>query len=97
MTSKWSPGTRTSSATAPAAVAGALLVFMGAFNELTVSALLWSGGNETLGVVLFSLEEAGLAAHAAAVAVTTILAVILILAVLDRFSARLPAGVLPWR
>jgi iron(III) transport system permease protein len=46
---------------------------------------------------LFSLEEAGLAAHAAAVAVTTILAVILILAVLDRFSARLPAGVLPWR
>ena len=82
---------------APAAVAGALLVFMGAFNELTVSALLWSGGNETLGVVLFSLEEAGLAAHAAAVAVTTILAVILILAVLDRFSARLPAGVLPWR
>jgi iron(III) transport system permease protein len=82
---------------APAAVAGALLVFMGAFNELTVSALLWSGGNETLGVVLFSLEEAGLATHAAAIAVTTIGAVILILAVLDRFSTRLPAGVLPWR
>jgi iron(III) transport system permease protein len=82
---------------APAAVAGALLVFMGAFNELTVSALLWSGGNETLGVVLFSLEEAGLATHAAAIAVTTIVAVILILAVLDRFSGRLPAGVLPWR
>ena len=82
---------------APAAFAGALLVFMGAFNELTVSALLWSGGNETLGVVLFSLEEAGLAAHAAAIAVATIVAVILLLAVLDRFSARLPAGVLPWR
>ena len=82
---------------APAAVAGALLVFMGAFNELTVSALLWSGGNETLGVVLFSLEEAGLAAHAAAVAVATIVAVIVILAVLDRLSARLPEGVLPWR
>jgi iron(III) transport system permease protein len=82
---------------APAAIAGALLVFMGAFNELTVSALLWSGGNETLGVVLFSLEEAGLATHAAAIAVTTIVAVILILALLDRFSTRLPAGVLPWR
>jgi iron(III) transport system permease protein len=81
----------------PAAVAGALLVFMGAFNELTVSALLWSGGNETLGVVLFSLEEAGLATHAAAIAVITIIAVVLILAVLDRFSSRLPAGVLPWR
>ncbi len=81
----------------PAAVAGGLLVFMGAFNELTVSALLWSGGNETLGVVLFSLEEAGLATHAAAIAVTTIVAVVLILAVLDRFATRLPAGVLPWR
>ncbi|PSJ58924.1 ABC transporter permease [Pseudaminobacter soli (ex Li et al. 2025)] len=81
----------------PAAVAGALLVFMGAFNELTVSALLWSGGNETLGVVLFSLEEAGLATHAAAIAVITILAVVLILVVLDRLSSRLPTGVLPWR
>ena len=82
---------------APAAVAGALLVFMGAFNELTVSALLWSGGNETLGVILFSLEEAGLAAHAAAIAVSTIVAVVLILGLLDRLSGRLPAGVLPWR
>lgn len=83
---------------APAAVAGALLVFIGAFNELTVSALLWSGGNETLGVVLFSLEEAGPAALAAAtIAVSTIVAAVLILAVLEQFSARLPAGVLPWR
>jgi iron(III) transport system permease protein len=82
---------------APAAVAGGLLVFMSAFNELTVSTLLWSSGNETLGVVLFSLEEAGLGAHAAAVAVSTIVVVIAILAVLDRFAARLPSGVLPWR
>ena len=82
---------------APSAVAGALLVFMSAFNELTVSALLWSSGNETLGVVLFSLEEAGLGTQAAAVAVSTIVVVIALLAVLDRFSRRLPAGVLPWR
>ncbi|PSH64841.1 ABC transporter permease [Phyllobacterium brassicacearum] len=82
---------------APAAVAGALLVFMSAFNELTVSALLWSSGNETLGVVLFSLEEAGLGTQAAAIAVTTIMVVIALLLVLDRLGKRLPAGVLPWR
>lgn len=81
----------------PAATAGALLVFMSAFNELTVSALLWSGGNETLGVVLFSLEEAGLATQAAAIAVLTAIAVVLLLALLDRLGRRLPAGVLPWR
>ena len=82
---------------APAAVAGGLLVFMSAFNELTVSALLWSSGNETLGVVLFSLEEAGLGTQAAAIAVSTIVVVIVLLLVLDRFGKRLPAGVLPWR
>ncbi|WIW56696.1 iron ABC transporter permease [Mesorhizobium mediterraneum] len=82
---------------APAAVAGGLLVFMSAFNELTVSALLWSSGNETLGVVLFSLEEAGLGTQAAAIAVSTIAVVVVLLLVLDRFGRRLPAGVLPWR
>ncbi len=82
---------------APAAVAGALLVFMSAFNELTVSALFWSSGNETLGVVLFSLEEAGLGTQAAAIAVTTIMVVVALLLVLDRLGRRLPAGVLPWR
>lgn len=82
---------------APAAVAGALLVFMSAFNELTVSALLWSSRNETLGVVLFSLEEAGLGTQAAAIAVLTVMAVVALLALLDRFAKRLPAGVLPWR
>ena len=35
-----------------------MLVFLMAFNELTVSALLWSSGAETVGVVLFSLEQA---------------------------------------
>ncbi|MBB5753009.1 ABC transporter permease [Prosthecomicrobium pneumaticum] len=81
----------------PAAVAGALLVFMSAFNELTVSALLWSGGNETLGVVLFSLDEAGLGNAAAAIATATLAVVVLLLAAVDRLGARLPAGTLPWR
>jgi iron(III) transport system permease protein len=83
--------------TAPAAVAGALLVFMSAFNELTVSALLWSSRNETLGVILFSLEEAGLSPQASAIAVVTIGVVVGLLLVLDRLAARLPSGVLPWR
>ena len=46
----------------PAAAAGGLMVFLFALNELTVSALLWSAGTETLGVALLSLEEAGLGA-----------------------------------
>ncbi|OLP58824.1 ABC transporter permease [Xaviernesmea oryzae] len=83
--------------TLPAAIAGALLVFMSAFNELTVSALLWSSRHETLGVVLFSLEEAGLGTQAAAIAVTSLAVVIATLAAIDRFGRRLPPGVLPWR
>ena len=82
---------------APAAAAGALLVFMTAFSELTVSALLWSSGHETVGVVLYSLEEAGLATHAAAIAVTTIVVVLILLFMADRLGRRLPPGVLPWR
>jgi iron(III) transport system permease protein len=82
---------------APAAAAGALLVFMSAFNELTVSALLWSSRNETIGVILFSLEESGLSPQAAAVAVITLLVIVLLLTAIDRLGSRLPVGVLPWR
>jgi iron(III) transport system permease protein len=82
---------------APAAFAGALLVFMSAFNELTVSALLWSSRNETIGVILFSLEESGLSPQASAVAIVTLVVVVALLAALDRLGRMLPAGVLPWR
>jgi iron(III) transport system permease protein len=81
----------------PAAVAGALLIFMSAFNELTVSALLWSSRHETLGVVLYSLEDAGLGTQAAAIAVTSLVVVIATLGLIDRAGRRLPPGVLPWR
>ena len=83
--------------TLPAALAGGLVVFMSAFGELTVSSLLWSGGHETVGVILFSLEGAGLATQAAATGVTTVFVILLVLAVVDRLGRRLPAGVLPWR
>jgi len=52
---------------APAAMAGGLLIFMTALSELTVSALLWSSGSETIGVVIFSFEQGGFSKFAAAV------------------------------
>jgi iron(III) transport system permease protein len=82
---------------APAAAVSALMVFLVAFNELTVSALLWSSGTETLGVVLFSLKEAGLAGEAAAVAISASGLILVVMLALDRLGSRLPAHVLPWR
>ncbi|HWL67018.1 MAG TPA: iron ABC transporter permease [Geminicoccus sp.] len=81
----------------PAVTAGGLLAFLLAFNELTVSALLWTAGTETLGVVLFSLEEAGLVSEASAVALSATAVVVLLVVAIDRLGDRLPAGTLPWR
>lgn len=82
---------------APAATVSALMVFLVAFNELTVSALLWSSGTETLGVVLFSLKEAGLAGEAAAVAISASAVILVAMLALDRLARRLSQNVLPWR
>jgi iron(III) transport system permease protein len=81
----------------PSVAAGALLAFLLAFGELTVSALLWSAGTETVGVVLYSLEEAGLASQAAAIGMLTVLVVAAVMLALDFFGERLPPGTLPWR
>ncbi|MGO4175127.1 ABC transporter permease, partial [Bosea sp. TAF32] len=82
---------------APAAAVSALMVFLVAFNELTVSALLWSSGTETLGVVLFSLKEAGLAGEAAAVAVSASAIILIAMLTLDLLGRHLPQNILPWR
>lgn len=82
---------------APAATVSALMVFLVAFNELTVSALLWSSGTETLGVVLFSLKEAGLAGEAAAIAISASAVILAVMLLLDLCAKRLPENVLPWR
>lgn len=82
---------------APAAAVSGLMVFLVAFNELTVSALLWSSGTETLGVVLFSLKEAGLAGEAAAVAISACLVILAVMLGLDALGRKLPANILPWR
>ncbi|MCB8836575.1 iron ABC transporter permease [Aurantimonas sp. VKM B-3413] len=81
---------------APAAAAGAILTFMTSFNELTVSALLWSAGNETLGVVVFNLDDGGYTVLASAVAAVTVAVIVAIMGVTALFARRLPRGVLPW-
>jgi iron(III) transport system permease protein len=82
---------------APSAVAGGMLVFMMAFNELTVSALLWSSGSETVGVVLFSLEQAGDAGSAAAVAVIAVVVTLAMMLMANALASRVARGVLPWQ
>ncbi|GGF69517.1 ABC transporter permease [Paenibacillus albidus] len=45
--------------TLPGILTGGLLVFLTALTELTVSALLYSSGSQTIGVTIFSFEQAG--------------------------------------
>jgi iron(III) transport system permease protein len=80
----------------PAVVAGGLMAFLLAFSELTVSALLWSAGTETIGVALYNLEEAGLASQASAIAVIIVAVVTAAMLMLDALGKYLPADALPW-
>ncbi|MBT0958991.1 iron ABC transporter permease [Alphaproteobacteria bacterium KMM 3653] len=82
---------------APAAAAGAILVFLTAFNELTVSALLWSSGTETLGVVIFNLDDSGETGMASALAMTIVFVVMALMALIQLLSRRFPKGVVPWQ
>ncbi len=81
----------------PVAAAGAILVFLTAFNELTLSALLWSSGAETLGVVVFSFEQGGESPYAAALSLLTIVVTMTLALMSLTFHRHLPHGVLPWR
>ncbi len=83
--------------TLPLTAAGGILVFLTAFNELTVSALLWSSGSETLGIVLYNLDESGNHIQAAAIAVATIVVIVVLMLAAHLAGRRLPSGVLPWR
>ena len=74
-----------------------LLIFLTAFNELTVSALLWSSGSETLGVVFFSFQQGGDSTYAAALGVLTVVVSIALMLSTLLMAGRLPPGVLPWR
>lgn len=82
---------------APALFAGGLLVFLLAVNELTVSALLWSAGNETLGVLIFNLAEGGESVLAAAVSVLVVAMIAALMLCLSWLAPHLPKGVVPWQ
>ncbi len=82
---------------APAAGASIILVFLIAANELTVSALLWSAGTQTLGVAIFNLDDSGSSDLASALSVLVVLMVMALMAALETLANYLPEGVLPWR
>ncbi|MDX5594568.1 iron ABC transporter permease [Pseudovibrio sp. SPO723] len=82
---------------APAAGAGVLLVVLSAYNELTVSALLWSRGNETVGVLVFNLYDEGNATGAAAASVLAVAVTFAAAALATAIARWLPKGVLPWQ
>ncbi|MEM8665696.1 MAG: ABC transporter permease subunit, partial [Pseudomonadota bacterium] len=82
---------------APAAASGAILVFLTAYNEITVSALLWSPGNETIGTTIFNYEDGGYSTLAAAMSAVTVAVTVVLMVALDRFGRRLPEGSVPWR
>jgi iron(III) transport system permease protein len=82
---------------APAAAAGGMLVFLTAYNEITVSALLWSTGTETIGTVIYNYENGGYTVLAAAMSTVTVVATVALMALLDLLGRRLPPGVVPWR
>ena len=81
---------------APAAGAGMVLAALTAFNELTVSSLLWSAGTETVGVMVFAFQYEGNSGEASALSVLSILVVALLAVLFDRLGRRLP-GIVPWR
>ena len=83
--------------TAPSAAAGAILVFLTAFNELTVSALLWSSGTETLGVLIFNLDDSGETVMASALAMTIVMVVMALMGVIQLSARHFPKGVVPWQ
>lgn len=80
----------------PAAASGALIVFLAAYNEVTISALLWSSGTETLGTTIFNYEDGGYTTLAAAMAMLTVLVTLSLMAGLTLAARRLPRGILPW-
>ena len=82
---------------APAAGASVILVFLIACNELTISALLWSAGTQTLGVAIYNLDDSGSSDLASALSVLVVLMVVALMLLLELLAKRLPKGVVPWR
>lgn len=81
----------------PAAATGGLFIFLAAFNELTVSILLWSSGAETLGVVIFNLDDSGNSVLASSVSILVIVAVLILMTILSILGRKAPRGTIPWQ
>jgi iron(III) transport system permease protein len=60
----------------PGMIAGWILVFMPGLRELTISILLYAHGTETIGVVVYNLQDAGYREVAAALACVVIVLLI---------------------
>ncbi|WP_249695663.1 iron ABC transporter permease [Stappia sp. WLB 29] len=82
---------------APAAASGAILVFLTSYNEVTVSALLWSSGNETIGTTIFNYEDGGYTTLAAAMSSVTVVATVLVMLAVNALARHVPAGAIPWK
>lgn len=82
---------------APAAASGAILVFLTSYNEVTVSALLWSAGNETIGTTIFNYEDGGYTTLAAAMASVTVVATVVVMLAVNALARHVPAGTIPWK
>lgn len=82
---------------APALMAGGILVFMSALNEIQVSILLVSSSTRTIGPMIVFLEEGGSSALAAAVGCLIVMIIFLLMAFISLFSHKLPKGALPWQ
>jgi len=82
---------------APSAASGAILVFLTAYNEVTVSALLWSTGNETIGTTIFNYEDGGYTTLAAAMSAVVVAATVVIMLAMNALAKRVPAGTVPWK
>lgn len=82
---------------APSLVAGAVLVFMSALNEIQVSILLVSSSTRTIGPMIVFLEEGGSSALAAAVGCLIVLAIFAMMLMANAFSHKMPKGALPWQ
>ncbi|MBK4724238.1 ABC transporter permease [Pantoea agglomerans] len=81
---------------APSAIAGAILVFLTALNEIQVSILLVTSATQTLGPTIVFLDEGGSSTLAAAVGCLMILLVVGLM-LLASWLARRHRGVLPWQ
>lgn len=82
---------------APAAASGAVLVILTAWNEVTLSAILWTRGTETLGTVIFNYEDGGYSTLSSAMSILSVAATLALMGLLHVSGRRLPPGIIPWR